>query len=287
MATIRQGMMKDCTDLLEVYQGTRWFYRIKEGGYTTVEQVKDEHKGAAFERWGWLVAEEKGKVIGEIVFRAEKNPVSGKVGIIRNLDIDVRNQKATIGTMLTRAAERVLKEKRVVRVVATTPPAAYNYWMKVKYFARGSIMNINLSTTKIPTLRTPRVKTAHLKDEVKLPTSMRFSHIAYPGSLAELASSVVNGTLKGNLMEYYSDERLVGVGVVAQIDAKTAVFVADVTKRGLAVSDIVISRTAGFALKWKVKKVQSVIPKDYLSVFTSFAKWSSEMSTDIPVTRLL
>jgi hypothetical protein len=280
-------MMKDCTDLLEVYQGTRWFYRIKEGGYTTVEQVKDEHKGAAFERWGWLVAEEKGKVIGEIVFRAEKNPVSGKVGIIRNLDIDVRNQKATIGTMLTRAAERVLKEKRVVRVVATTPPAAYNYWMKVKYFARGSIMNINLSTTKIPTLRTPRVKTAHLKDEVKLPTSMRFSHIAYPGSLAELASSVVNGTLKGNLMEYYSDERLVGVGVVAQIDAKTAVFVADVTKRGLAVSDIVISRTAGFALKWKVKKVQSVIPKDYLSVFTSFAKWSSEMSTDIPVTRLL
>jgi hypothetical protein len=280
-------MMKDCTDLLEVYQGTRWFYRIKEGGYTTVEQVKDEHKGAAFERWGWLVAEEKGKVIGEIVFRAEKNPVSGKVGIIRNLDIDVRNQKATIGTMLTRAAERVLKEKRVVRVVATTPPAAYNYWMKVKYFARGSIMNINLSTTKIPTLRTPRVKTAHLKDEVKLPTSMRFSHIAYPGSLAELASSVVNGTLKGNLMEYYSDERLVGVGVVAQIDAKTAVFVADVTKRGLAVADIVISRTAGFALKWKVKKVQSVIPKDYLSVFTSFAKWSSEMSTDIPVTRLL
>jgi hypothetical protein len=159
--------------------------------------------------------------------------------------------------------------------------------MKVKYFARGSIMNINLSTTKIPTLRTPRVKTAHLKDEVKLPTSMRFSHIAYPGSLAELASSVVNGTLKGNLMEYYSDERLVGVGVVAQIDAKTAVFVADVTKRGLAVADIVISRTAGFALKWKVKKVQSVIPKDYLSVFTSFAKWSSEMSTDIPVTRLL
>jgi hypothetical protein len=88
-------------------------------------------------------------------------------------------------------------------------------------------------------------------------------------------------------MEYYSEERLVGVGVVAQIDAKTAVFVADVTKRGLAVADIVISRTAGFALKWKVKKVQSVIPKDYLSVFTSFAKWSSEMSTDIPVTRLL
>lgn len=287
MVSIRQGMMKDCTDLLEVYQGTRWFYRIKDGGYTTVEQVKDEHKDAAFERWGWLVAEEKGKVIGEIVFRAEKNPVSGKVGIIRNLDIDVRNQKTKIGTMLTRAAEEVLRTKRVVRVIATTPPAAYNYWMKVKYFARGSIMNISLSAAKIAAIRTPKVKTVLLKDVTKIPTSMRFSHIAYPGSLAELAASVIRNDLKGNLMEYYSDERLVGVGVVALLDAKTAVFVADVTKRGLAVADIVISRTAGFVLKWKVKKVQSTISKDHLGVFTSFAKWSSQMSTDIPVTRLL
>ena len=287
MVTIRQGMMKDCTDLLEVYQGTRWFYRKKDGGYTTVEQVKDEHKGAAFERWGWLVAEEKGKVIGEIVFRAERNPVSGKVGIIRNLDIDVRNQKSTIGTILTRAAEEVLRKKRVVRVVATTPPAAYNYWMKVKYFARGSIMNIRLSAAKISPIRTPKVKTVRLKDVTKLPKSMRFSHIAYPGSLAELAATVINGDMRGNLMEYYFDERLVGVGVVAQTDAKTAVFVADVTKRGSAVADVVISRTAGSALKWKVKKVQSVISKDHLGVYNSFAKWSSEMSTDIPVTRLL
>jgi hypothetical protein len=287
MVTIRQGMMKDCTDLLEVYQGTRWFYRTIPGGYTTVEQVKDEHIGAAFERWGWLVAEEKGKVIGEIVFRAEKNPISGKVGIIRNLDIDVRNQKATIGTKLTRAAEEVLRKKRVVRVVATTPPAAYNYWMKAKYFARGSIMNISIPTAKIPKMRTPKVKTVQLKSVTKLPKSMKFSHIAYPGSLAELAATLIDGDLNGNLMEYYSEERLVGVGVVSQIDAKTAVFVADVTKRGLALADIVISRTAGFALKWKVKKVISMIPKDHLDVFTSSAKWSYELSTDIPVTRLL
>ncbi|MHA2080461.1 MAG: GNAT family N-acetyltransferase [Candidatus Thorarchaeota archaeon] len=287
MVTIRQGMMKDCTDLLEVYQGTRWFYRTKIGGYTTVEHVKDEHKGAAFERWGWLVAEEKGKVIGEIVFRAEKNPVSGKVGIIRNIDIDVRNQKTKIGTQLTRAAEQVLRTKRVVRVVATTPPAAYNYWMKVKYFARGSIMNISISAAKIPNKRTPKVKTVRLKDVTKLPTSMRFSHIGYPGSLAELAASVIDGELNGNLMEFFSDERLVGVGVAAQINAKNAVFVADVTKRGLSVADVVISRTAGSALRWKVKKVLSMIPKDQLGVFTSFAKWSSELSTDIPITRLL
>jgi len=279
--------MKDCTDLLEVYQGTRWFYRIKDGGYTTVEHVKDEHKGAAFERWGWLVAEEKGKVIGEIVFRAEKNPVSGKVGIIRNIDVDVRNQKVAIGTKLTRAAESVMKGKRVVRVVATTPPAAYNYWMKVKYFARGSIMNISITPAKIPTARTPKVKSVQLKDVTKLPTSMRFSHIAYPGSLAELAAMIIEGELKGKLMEFHSEERLVGVGAVAQTDAKTAVFAADVTKRGLAVADIVIARTAGYALNWKVKKMRSVIPKDHLGIFTSFAKWSSELSTDIPITRLL
>jgi hypothetical protein len=280
-------MMKDCTDLLEVYQGTRWFFRTLEGGYTTVEQVKDEHRGSAFERWGWLVAEERGKVIGEIVFRAEKNPVSGKVGIIRNLDIDVRNQKATIGTKLTRAAEDVLRAKRVVRVVATTPPAAYNYWMKVKYFARGSIMNINATPAKIPTIRSSKVKTVQLKEVRKLPTSMRFSHIAYPGSLAELAASIIDGNQKGRLMEYYSENRLMGVGAIAHTDTKNAFFVADVTKRGLQFADIIISRTAGFGAKWKVKKIQSIIPKDQLSVFKSSGKWSSEMSTDIPVTRLL
>jgi N-acetylglutamate synthase-like GNAT family acetyltransferase len=287
MVTIRQGKMKDCTDLLEVYQGTRWFYRKREGGYTTVEQIKNEHRGAAFERWGWLVAEDKGNVIGEIVFRAEKNPVSGKVGIIRNLDVDVRNQKTRIGTMLTRAAEDVLRKKRVVRVVATTPPAAYNYWMKVKYFARGSMMDISTTPSKIPNIRNPTIKTIQLKNVKKLPTSMHFSHIAYPGSLAELAEKVIDEDFKGILLEYHSDNRLVGVGGIVKIDAKTAFFVADVTKRGLTFTDNVLSRTARLGLKWKVSKVRSTIPKDQLSAFTSFAKWSSVMSTDIPVTRLL
>lgn len=287
MVTIRQGAMKDCKDLLEVYQGTRWFHRVRDGGYTTLEQVKDEHRGAAFERWGWLVAEERGKVVGEIVFRYEKNPVSGRVGIIRNLDIDVRNQKTTIGTKLTRAAEYVLREKKVVRVIATTPPAAYNYWMKVKYFARGHIMNIHLSSSKIPVKKTTKVKTVNLKDVSKLPKSMKFSHIAYPGSLAELAARVIDGEIIGRLMEFYSDDRLVGVGVVSKEDTKTALFVSDVTKYGLVFADIIIARTASASSRWKVKKARSIIPKDQLGVFTSFAKWSSEMSTDIPVTRLL
>lgn len=287
MVTIRQGVMKDCTDLLEVYQGTRWFYRTREGGYTTVEQIKEEHQGAAFVRWGWLVAEEKGRVVGEIVFRTEKNPIVGKIGIIRNLDIDVRQQKVTIGTKLTRAAEVAMKKKKVVRVIATTPPAAYNYWMKVKYFARGSISVLKISLNKIPEKRTSKVKTVKIKDPRKIPKSMKFSNLAYPGSLAEMAGDVIDGRSKGNLLEFQSDGRVVGVGVVVRKDAKTASFVADVTKKGFDFADIIISRTARTAIPWKVKSIETTIPKDQVGVYTSFAKWSSELSTDIPVTRLL
>ncbi len=287
MVTIRQGMMKDCTDLLEVYQGTRWFYRTREGGYTTVEQIKEEHRGAAFARWGWLVAEEKGRVVGEIVFRTEKNPIAGKIGIIRNLDIDVRQQKVAIGTKLTRAAEVAMKKKKVVRVIATTPPAAYNYWMKVKYFARGSISNLKISLKKIPEKRTSKVKTIKIKDLQKLPKSMKFSNIAYPGSLAEIAGDVIDGRSKGNLLEFQSDGRVIGVGVVVRKDAKIASFVADVTKKGSDFADLIISRTARAAVSWKVKSVETTIPKDQVDIYTSFAKWSSELSTDIPVTRLL
>ena len=132
MVIIRKGKIRDCKDLLTVYQTTRWFYRNTPDGFRTVEQIKKEHKSVGFKNWGWLVAEEKGKVVGEIVFRAEKNPIAGKIGIIRNLDIDVRQQKLDVGTKLTQAAEVAMKGKRVFRVVATTPPAAYNYWMKVK-----------------------------------------------------------------------------------------------------------------------------------------------------------
>ncbi len=287
MVLIRQGKMKDCTDLFEVYQGTRWFYRIKEGGYTSVEQIKEEHRGAAFFRWGWLVAEEKGKVVGEIVFRVEKNPIAGKIGIIRNLDIDVRHQKLDVGTKLTQAAEVAMKGKRVVRVVATTPPAAYNYWMKVKYFARGSILNLRLSLKKVPEMRTPKVKTVKIKSPEKLPKSMKFSNIAYPGSLAEMAGDVIDGRSKGQLLEFAADGRVIGVGVIVRKDAKNASFVADVVKKGIDHAPLVIARTARVAIPWKVKFVETTIPKDQVGIFTSFAKWSSELSTDIPVTKLL
>lgn len=287
MVLIRQGKMKDCTDLFEVYQGTRWFYRARDGGYTTVEQIKEEHRGAAFSRFGWLVAEEKGRIVGEIVFRAEKNPIAGKIGIIRNLDIDVRYQKIAIGTKLTQAAEAVLKKKRVVRVIATTPPAAYNYWMKVKYFARGSISNLKLAIKKIPAKRTSKVKTIKIKKPEKLPTSMKFSNIAYPGSLAEMAGDIIDGRSTGKLVEFTVDGRVIGVGSIIKKDAKDASLVADVTKKGIDYADIVISRTARIAIPWKVKTVETTIPKDQVGLYTSFAKWSSELSTDIPVTKLL
>ena len=148
-------------------------------------------------------------------------------------------------------------------------------------------MNLSISTIKLPDGRTPKVKSVLLKDVTKLPKSMHFSHIAYPGSLAELAASVIDGELKGKLVEFYSNERLIGVGAIVQTDPKSAMFVADVTKHGLPVADIVISRTAQIASQWKVKNVKTTIPKDQIDIFTSFAKWSSEMSTDIPVTRLL
>ncbi len=287
MVMIRQGMMKDCTDLLEVYQGTRWFYRTKEGGYSTVEQVKDEHRGAAFERWGWLVAEDRGYVVGEIVFRTERTPSAGRIGIIRNLDVDVRNQKTGIGTKLTNAAESAMKDRKVVRVIATTPPAAYNYWMKVKYFARGSIANLTLPLNRLPENRTTKIKMLTLRDSNKLPNSMNFSHLSYPGSLAELAAQVVDGRLAGKLLEYYLKDRLIGVGVVAKQDDKTARFVADVTKTGIEYSGAAISKTAKTASAWKVKSVVTSIPNDQIRVYSPLAKWSSEISTDIPVTRLL
>ena len=180
-----------------------------------------------------------------------------------------------------------MKKKKVVRVVATTPPAAYNYWMKVKYFARGSIINLKAPLTKIIEKRLTKVKMQKISNPVKLPKSMKFSHIAYPGSLAELTSRIIDGTLIGRLFEFYVDDKLVGVSAVAKRDKKSAIFVADVTKRGLEFADFIISRTARAASNWKVKSIVTTISKDHQGLFSQVSKWSSELSTDIPVTKLL
>ncbi len=280
MVKIRTGTMKDCKDLLEVYMGTRW-----SEGFSTVEQVKNEHRGVAFERWGWLVATLRGKVVGEIIFRVERNPVAGKLGIIRSLGVDVRYQKRDIGTKLTRAAEKVMKEKGVGRIVATTPPEAYNYWMKVDYHKRYWVMRLESKHGKIPVKRSKKVKTVIVTPKSSLPKSMRFSNLAYPGELAEVVREIVTDKKPGILHEYYSDDSLVGVGGVV-LEGKAARFVADTTVKGEEHAVLVVCSTAKAASKLKAQTVFTLIPQDRLSWYSSFANWKSEMYRDFPVTRL-
>ena len=132
MLTIRQGGMRDCKDLLDVYMNTHWTEK-----YTTVEQVKAVHRGISFHKRGWLVGEVNDRVVGEALFRVEDNPAVGRIGIITNIGVDVRYQKRGIGTKLVAAAESALKAKKVGRLVATSPPDVYNFWMKMKWFFDG------------------------------------------------------------------------------------------------------------------------------------------------------
>ncbi|UCE09542.1 MAG: GNAT family N-acetyltransferase [Candidatus Thorarchaeota archaeon] len=282
MVKIRPGIMRDCKDLLMVYMGTHW-----ADGYTTVEQIKTVHRGIIFNKWGWLVAEEKGTVVGEVIFRIEKNPALGRIGIIRDIGVDVRFQKRKIGTKLTRAAEDVLREKGANRVLATTPPEARNYWIKVGYFAKGMSHRIEISPAKVPARKTKAVITSQPKETKKLPTSMSFSHIGYPGLLAEIASEIVDYGKKGRLFEYYVGKSLAGVGAIVLQDDKSALFSADVTKRGLEHLDVALLRTAKGASNLRAKKVCSVIPKEHFALVQNLAPWRSTLERDIPVTRLI
>ncbi|MHA1903230.1 MAG: GNAT family N-acetyltransferase [Candidatus Thorarchaeota archaeon] len=289
MVKIRAGTMKDCKDLLTVYQTTRWNHRTVPGGYRTVEQVKEEHRGIGFKKWGWLIAEKKGAVVGEIVFRTEKNSRVGTIGIIRNVDVDVRYQKKGIGTKLTRAAEKAMKIKKAVQVVSTSPPEAYNYWMKIGYFARGSLINISMPISRL-TKKTPaksRVKTLRLSDAKRLPKSMAFSNKAQPGVIVEAVAKVLDKGAKGRLLEFQKDSRVVGIGVIYINENKTASFVSDITKGHDEYFGVVVLGTARLASSLKAKKVISIIPKDQIGEFNSFAKWSHEAARDIPVTKLL
>ncbi|MFX1260820.1 MAG: GNAT family N-acetyltransferase [Promethearchaeota archaeon] len=281
MVKIRNGLLKDCRDLLEVYMGTRW-----SEGFTTVEQVKLEHKGVAFEKWGWLVAEVRGKVVGEILCRIEKNPIAGRIGIIRNLGIDVRHQKKAIGTKLTKAAEKVLRLKRAGRFVGTTTPEAYNYWMKVDYHKRYWLMRVEAPLSKIPSKSSRRLHRELLSSPKGLPKSMRFSNIAYPGELAEVVREIITYGKSGLMMEFHSDDVLAGVGAVVMQDDKTAKFIADVTPKGNDYANLVVLQTAKAAAKLKPKSVWTLIPEDRLPWYQSLAKWKSEMYRNFPITKL-
>ena len=283
MVTIRRGVMKDCKDLLTVYQGTHW-----ADGYTTVEQVKAAHKLLGFKKWGWLVASQKGIVIGEIIFRVEPNPVAGKSAIIEDIGVDVRYQKRHgHGRKLVRAAEAVLKQKKVTRIFVTSPPEAYNFWMKVKYFARGSLVRIDKKPKEIPAKSTKKISTVILSDVTKLPKTITFSHYANPGALIRITRLIFNKSQPGRLMKFYHDDVFVGVGAVVRSEDGSAEFVADATKNGTDHIDVIISRTAKAASKIGAKSAFSVIPSDHQGAYMELTNWSTESSQDIPVTKLL
>lgn len=287
MVVIRTGKMRDCRDLLTVYQTTRWYHGVRPNGYETVEQIKAEHRGIGFKRWGWLVAELDETVVGEIVFRIEKNPSSGKLGIIRNLDIDVRFQKKEIGTQLTRAAEDVLRERGAVRVVLTTPPEAYNYWMKIGYFARGSLLRISTDLADVPVDRSRTLERSRLDNEPSISKKFIFSNIAYPSLLVDCIREISIEGKPGRVLKFGLDSNFVGIGVVYKKNQETAEFVVDATRFGVQELIPMIQKTLGLARSWTVERVSGLIPKGSFPLYEKSAPWSSELARDIPVTRLL
>jgi GNAT superfamily N-acetyltransferase len=278
---IRKGKMWDCNDLLTVYQTTRWSEE-----YTT-EEVKEEHRLAGLERWGWLVAEKDDQVIGEIIFRVEPTPNKGLVGIIRSIDVDIRFQKQGVGRQLVSEAESILKKRQAQRILIRSPPTAYNFWMKLGYFGRGKLTWIEDEIENIPVMRTSSISTHRLREFDDLPDSLRFSHLALADSLAKAASDVVDKNEVGRVLEFQKDGKPVGAGVVVKRDAKKAEFVADVVPDGLDYFPVIVSRTARAANRWTTTTAFSTVPDDSLGEYIGSGTWDIKEARDIPVTKLL
>ncbi|MGM0687812.1 MAG: GNAT family N-acetyltransferase [Promethearchaeati archaeon] len=278
---IRKGKMWDSNDLLTVYQTTRWSEEY------TSEEVKEEHRLVGLERWGWLVAEKGDQVIGEIIFRAEPTPQKGLVGVIRSIDVDIRFQKQGVGCELVAEAERILKDKSVQRIMVRSPPSAYNFWMKLGYFARGSLTWIEDEIDNIPIMRTSSISTHRLKDFDALPDTIAFSNLALADSLAKTVSDVVDKGKVGRVFEFRKEKEPIGSGVIVKRDAKRAEFVADVLPRATDFFPVIISRTARSASGWTTETAFSVVPEDSLGSFIKSGTWDIQEAHDIPVTKLL
>jgi predicted N-acetyltransferase YhbS len=283
MVTIRKGKMKDCRDLLTVYQGAHW-----DMGFTTVEQVKDIHRGIGFAKWGWLVAEIDDIIVGEILFHTEKNPVSKKLGIIDDIGVDVRYQKKQgIGRELVGAAEEVLKQKKVNRVYLVTPPEAYNFWMKVKYFARGTLQLMELDPKKIRSNRVKAVTSNEIKETQKIPKHFVFTNYSTPGKIIKLSQEILEGKQTGRMLEFLVDDKVVGIGVIVKQEDGAAEFAADATKRGEKYFDFVISKTAKIGSRLRVNSVYTIIPADITERYSGLGKWHMNRYRGIPVTKLI
>ncbi len=283
MVKIRKGRMRDCADILTIYQTTRWLQKK----YMTVEQVRQEHRGLFFRRWGWLVAEIDGQVVGEVTVRVERNPTSGKMGIIRTMDVDVRHQKKGIGTLLVKEAEVVLRKRKAVRVVADSPPEAYNFWMKIGYFARGSLLDLSIQRERLPKPSQRGLDVKEITDVRRLPSSLKYSNMAHPGLLADMARDVLVFGMKGRVLEFGLNGRPAGTGVMMVDDDKMGHFVADVNRRGRSHLEEVILHTARATHRWRATEVSTMIPKDRLPYYEEAAPWTVDSCRIIPVTRLL
>ncbi|MHA1770054.1 MAG: GNAT family N-acetyltransferase [Candidatus Thorarchaeota archaeon] len=280
---IRQGVLRDCKDILTIYQTTRWL----DHKYTHVDEVKSEHQGLFFRRWGWLVAEMDKKVIGEIVFRTEENPTLGTVGIITSIDVDVRYQKRGLGRALVNRAEHILSDRGVSRVFTDTPPEAYNFWMKLGYFARQPLLTIEADITSVQKNRSRTIQARPVEKFYHLPYSVKFSNLAPVGHLSRLAGPVLEGRTRGAVYELYNNEGLVGSCVVARTNNGTVDFIADVREGQEELLRTVALRTATLAKKLRAKRVKTTIPKVQLEKYEGIADWSIKDSNLIPITRLL
>ncbi len=281
--TIRPGTLKDCKDLLTIYQTTRWLDRQ----YTHVGEVKQEHQGRFFRRWGWLVAEIDEKVIGEIVFRTEEHSGGKSVGHIVSIDVDVRYQKRSIGRELVSEAERILRERYVDKTVANSTPQSYNFWMKLGYFSRQALVDIACDVSTLKGNSRNGLKTEPVKSFYHLPRSLRFSNLSPVGQVAKLAAPVLDGIARGAIYEFYDGDDFVGVGVITKVNSGTADFVADVVYGQESRMNDVIIKTMRLAKRIHVKTLQSTIPKTQIEKYEGVADWNIQDSSLIPVTRLL
>ncbi len=279
---IRQGVLKDCKDILTIYQTTRW----QEHRYVHVDEVKREHQGVFFRRWGWLVAEMNNRIIGEVIFRKEENPSLGTIGIIRSLDVDVRYQKHNVGRRLVREAEAALANRGVRQVVVNTAPEAYNFWMKLGYFSRHPLVVLEAEASRIANNRSRTFEVIPIREFYHVPHSIKYSNLAPAGRLADLAGLVLDGVASGGVYEIYGKDGLVGSTAFARTSDGTVEFAVDVTDGNESLLEPVAAKAATIAKRSRAKRVRTTIPKALLTKYEGIADWAIEDANLIPVTRL-
>lgn len=282
MVLIRRGVMKDCKDLLEVYQSSHSMDNI-----ITVEQVKAIHRNPLIGRNGWLVAEFKGAVVGEITFRTENHLQFGKTGIIMSHHIDARESREIVGPELVCEAEKIMGSQGVKQIFHISPPEDYNYWMSNKYFAKGNLLRMESDLSRLPKARAKNLSVVEHSVDDGIPRKMKFSNFSYPGAITDLIAELKASKMKGRLLEYYRDTRLLGVGVVIRRFGNAAQFAADVTKYGIHLIDAIIVKTARAASRWRCTKVFSIVQNGQLEVFREIEDWEESQERDIPVMRVL